>query len=132
MIFDFFLNSGKGCIGVSKSLSNVHIIIHHYQFIFQQLSNGVFVSKWNFKFHHMIFNIPQRTVRLNPASGVMKIMWKSWNNIVMEIQYLTAIQVFVAYAKQANFLLIVIWGMFYLSYVRSRFFIRWRWAFLNK
>ena len=41
----------KYITGFSKSLSNVHIIIHHIQGVFQQLSNGVFDAKWNFSFY---------------------------------------------------------------------------------
>ena len=40
----------------------------------------------------MIFNKSQRTVKLNPAWDVLKFMCKSWNIIVMQMQYSTAVE----------------------------------------
>ena len=39
----------------------------------------------------MIFNTSQRTVKLTPAQDVLKIRWKNWKIIVMQMQYLTAV-----------------------------------------
>ena len=40
----------------------------------------------------MIFNTAQITVKLNPAWDVLKIMWKNWTIIVMQLEYLTAVE----------------------------------------
>ena len=39
-----------------------------------------------------IFNISQRTVKLNPAWDMLKIMWKNRKIIMMHLQYLTAVE----------------------------------------
>ena len=52
-----------------KSFSNLHIIIH--QDVFQQLSNGVFASWWNFRFNTRFSNTSQRTVK--PQSSYRRV-----------------------------------------------------------
>ena len=40
-----------------------------------------------FKFLHMIFNTSQRTVKLNPAWGVLKMMLKKLKIMTMDMEY---------------------------------------------
>ena len=78
--------------GLSKSLPNMLIIVYWLQNVFKQLSTHFNSISTKFQSLHMIFNTSQRTIKLSSAWDMLKIKWKNWNIIVMQTQYLTAVE----------------------------------------
>ena len=63
---------------VSKLISNVNIVIHRLQDVFQQLSNGVFASQFNLLFNRCISTHNKELSNSIQYESCWKSCWRNW------------------------------------------------------